>query len=359
MRGQGIRNRHNISNLPSLKGRTTGLVPNLHKTITRQAAEAGKGPASEPETCELCEKTMNIRTRKMRGFGGGSAILHTLALAAALVVLVGFAAPTAAEQEAADGVKSLEARIAALNRLAGIKTGHEVYAAACAGCHGTAGDGRGRGAAGFEFAATDFRAGLYKFRGTVLDALPSDEDLVRSTRQGMPGTEMVPFGRLLTPASIRAVAAYLKTLSADFSHPEKQLSEDELVALPASRPFEPSAESAAAGRELFKREECHSCHGEEGDGRGPDAEGMTDDWDRPLRMFDFAEGLFKSGATDLDLFRTITTGMNGTPMESYLDSTSEEERWQLVDFIRSLEMPRGGFFRYLFSDRPSGLDFGQ
>ncbi len=54
--------------------------------------------------------------------------------------------------------------------------------------------------------------------------------------------------------------------------------------------------------------------------------------------------------------------MAGTTMEGYLGDADEEEIWQLVDFIRSLAREeRQGFFgrlwAFLFSERPSGLDY--
>ncbi len=240
-----------------------------------------------------------------------------------------------------------------------VEAGRRVYLVACATCHGIKGDGRGPGAAGFEFAPTNFVEGVYKLRSTRPDSPPTDDDIIRSIGEGVPGTEMVPFGRILSRKSIAAAVAYLKTLSPVFSDAKFRLKPGDILRLPETRPAPPSPGSVAAGRELFQREECASCHGDTGDGRGPDAEGMTDDSDRPLRMLDFRKDVFKSGYTDRDLYRSITSGMDGTPMEAYFDSTTEAERWQMVDFMRSLAGGEGGFFRYLFNDNPSGFDYGQ
>jgi mono/diheme cytochrome c family protein len=235
--------------------------------------------------------------------------------------------------------------------------GKAIYRAACATCHGIRGDGIGREGRGFDFPPTNFIRGVYKLRSTTYEKLPTEGDLERTIRDGMSGTEMVPFRRVLTLESIERVAAYIKTFSPRFADPEEALDEKEdIVKLPASRPFELSAESVEAGRQVYAREECGTCHGDSGDGRGPDAAGMTDDWDRPIFMLDWSKGVFKSGTRDQDLYRSIVTGMNGTPMQAYREDLSEEERWRLVDYIRSLQSERG-FFGALFGEEPSGTDY--
>ncbi|MCA9772223.1 MAG: cytochrome c, partial [Myxococcales bacterium] len=47
-------------------------------------------------------------------------------------------------------------------------------------------------------------------------------------------------------------------------------------------------------------------------------------------------GVFRGGPADTDLYRTLTTGLDGTPMPAYGGSLTEEERWALVDYIRFL-----------------------
>jgi cytochrome c oxidase cbb3-type subunit 2 len=38
----------------------------------------------------------------------------------------------------------------------------------------------------------------------------------------------------------------------------------------------------------------------------------------------------------LDIFRTMTTGLSGTPMPSYRDSLPEEDRWALAYYVLAL-----------------------
>lgn len=76
---------------------------------------------------------------------------------------------------------------------------------------------------------------------------------------------------------------------------------------------------------------CASCHGETGDGKG------WTELDRPARSFQ--DGGFSFGNTPLALFRTISTGIPGTPMPAFASSLSEEERRALADYVVTLGPP--------------------
>ena len=81
---------------------------------------------------------------------------------------------------------------------------------------------------------------------------------------------------------------------------------------------------------------CSQCHGEGGAGDGQSAAGLKDDWGYPIRPADLTTGLFKSGPSVRDIFRTITTGLNGTPMPSFVSTLPDEaDRWALSYYILS------------------------
>jgi cytochrome c oxidase cbb3-type subunit 2 len=47
-------------------------------------------------------------------------------------------------------------------------------------------------------------------------------------------------------------------------------------------------------------------------------------------------GQFKSGPSVTDIYRTISTGLSGTPMPSFHDAFSDADRWALSYYILSL-----------------------
>jgi cytochrome c oxidase cbb3-type subunit 2 len=51
---------------------------------------------------------------------------------------------------------------------------------------------------------------------------------------------------------------------------------------------------------------------------------------------DLTAGQFKSGPTVEDIYRTMTTGLSGTPMPSYRDAFPDEDRWALAYYVLSL-----------------------
>jgi hypothetical protein len=73
-----------------------------------------------------------------------------------------------------------------------------------------------------------------------------------------------------------------------------------------------------------------------GVGDGPSVATLKDDWGDPSVPFDFTSGALKGGPDIEDIYRTFTTGVDGSPMPSYADSLGEADRWHLVSY--SLKM---------------------
>ncbi|MDH3973705.1 MAG: ethylbenzene dehydrogenase-related protein [Deltaproteobacteria bacterium] len=102
-------------------------------------------------------------------------------------------------------------------------------------------------------------------------------------------------------------------------------------------------ENVEKGREIYYKR-CSFCHGLLGDGNGPAADYMDP------RPRDFTLGVFKfrttgSGElpTDEDLFRTVSRGLQGTPMQAFdndiiKNGLTEEERWQVIYYIKTFAM---------------------
>ncbi len=110
---------------------------------------------------------------------------------------------------------------------------------------------------------------------------------------------------------------------------------------PINVPPEPTLtlQSIKHGQELFQKLECWKCHGQEGRGDGPSASTLTDSNDQPIRPYNFAAGSrFKCGVTNSDLYKIFLTGVDGTPMPSFGDVVKPEEAWDLVHYLRTLQV---------------------
>ena len=211
-----------------------------------------------------------------------------------------------------------------------VAAGKVVYDRWCGQCHGDAGDGEGVAAPHVLPKPRDFTAAKYKFRSTPFGALPSEQDLTRSIRNGLPGSSMPAFPEL-SAAEVENVIHYLKTFAADWQDPAAYA---EPVPMPPPPPY--SAERAAAGKEAYVRIGCARCHGDEGRGDGSSAPTLRDDQGHFIRVADLTmPWTFRGGATRAELFRTLTTGIYGTPMAAFGDALSEEERWAIVDWMVS------------------------
>jgi mono/diheme cytochrome c family protein len=216
------------------------------------------------------------------------------------------------------------------------ESGRRLYLKYCSQCHGETGGGDGYAAPHVLPRPRDLTAGKYKVRTTPTGALPTHQDLVNIIRRGMPYTSM-PAWPAFSNQQLSDLAHFIKTFSADFSNAE-------FVPQPLDLPRGPGAtdESIEAGRKLYADTGCIRCHGTLGRGDGPSAPTLTDDWGYPIRSADLSQSwTFRGGSSREDIFRTMSTGFNGTPMPGFADALSPDERWAITDFIVSLSGTSG------------------
>jgi mono/diheme cytochrome c family protein len=215
-------------------------------------------------------------------------------------------------------------------------SGKTLYLKYCSQCHGENGDGEGYAAPHLRPRPRNFTTGMFKIRTTPNGALPTHQDLVNIIRRGMPYTSM-PAWPSLTDQQVSDLAYFITTFSPDFSNKEK-------TPQPVPIPSAPRAtkESVELGKKLYEETGCLKCHGTFGRGDGSSAPTLKDDWDRPIRPADLAQSwTFRGGSSREDIFRTLTTGLNGTPMATFAESLSVEQRWAITDFIGSLSESTG------------------
>jgi mono/diheme cytochrome c family protein len=96
-----------------------------------------------------------------------------------------------------------------------------------------------------------------------------------------------------------------------------------------TNPIPPTAESLAQGQALYE-ENCLACHGPTGLGNGP--VGLTL---RP-RPANLQVHTVPGVHSDAQLFAWITEGFPDSPMPAFGDTLTEEERWHIVNYIRTL-----------------------
>jgi mono/diheme cytochrome c family protein len=216
------------------------------------------------------------------------------------------------------------------------EAGKKVYLTYCSQCHGEKGDGEGYAAPHVLPKPRNFTSGKFKVRTTATGALPTHEDLVNIIRRGMPYTSM-PAWPYLSDQDVSNLAYFIKSFSADFSNPE-------IVPKPVPLPNAPSSskETIEQGKKLYEESGCIKCHGTLGRGDGPSAPTLKDDWGHPLRPADLAQSwTFRGGNSREDIFRTMSTGFNGTPMPGFVDALTPEQRWAITDYIVSLSGTEG------------------
>ena len=251
-------------------------------------------------------------------------------LATATWILL-MASATSAPAETDDRGYETKAVVAHPSSPEEIEKGKVLFASACSQCHGDTGDGQGIAAPHVSPLPRNFQLGTYKLRHTFAGELPTDQDLFDTIHRGMPGTSMPAWGGAFTEAEIWALVGYVKSLYPDFGKypPEKQLVVGE--------PRKVDAAGLERGKETYKQLQCAKCHGETGRGNGPSALELKDDlgnriWPADLtRPWDFRGG---SGAKEV--YRTLVTGLNGTPMPSYAPSVKSEDAWNLAAYVASL-----------------------
>lgn len=217
------------------------------------------------------------------------------------------------------------------------EVGKTVYDRWCVGCHGEKGDGKGPAANYLMPKPRDFTLGLFKYKSTDGESPPSDDDLERIIREGMPGTAMPGWKDVLTDGERREVIAVIKKFSDifEFEKPGRPVR----LAGELTR----SPQSTERGREVYRKAKCFECHGDAG--RGNISKKLKDEWGDAIWPRNFTRPwTFRGGSDIKEIYTRLAAGIPGTPMPVFGDTgkpeaLSEEERWSVAHYVISLADP--------------------
>jgi mono/diheme cytochrome c family protein len=129
---------------------------------------------------------------------------------------------------------------------------------------------------------------------------------------------VVGCSRALIVLAIFSISAPLLAQSSDWKAPP--------TAVNRPNPVPVNANTLALGQKLYVGN-CMTCHGQSGKGDGPGGAALEK---KPADL----GARIKAGATDGELFWKISEGRS--PMISWKGSLSETQRWELVNYIKSL-----------------------
>ncbi len=223
-----------------------------------------------------------------------------------------------------------------------VEAGKRVYFTKCVWCHGVDGSGDGPAADRLWPRPRNFNQGTFKIRHTASGELPLPNlDLFQTVTHGLPGSAMPSWEGILSEEQKRQVISFVTTeLIKDRRFDDTEFETFTVLQLDKIEPISPTEESIARGAELFVERKCIECHGAEGRGDG-NAFNLKDDWGFAIQPADQTKCWnFRGSRQDpynvKNIFRTFSTGVSGTPMPSFADNTTIEERWHIANFVQSI-----------------------
>lgn len=280
----------------------------------------------------------------MRRFGKTSRWLVILAAVTGITMVSGSAGVTIFAEEGGGGLPEgfKRADFPSMPSANDIEAGKRVYFTKCVWCHGVDGAGDGPAADRLWPRPRNFNQGTFKIRHTASGELPLPEtDLFQTVTHGLPGSAMPSWEGILTEEQRRQAIAFVTTeLVKDRKFDDKEFETFTVLQLDSIKPVPPTEESIKAGAQLVVDKKCIECHGIEGRGDG-NPFNLKDDWGFPIQPADWHKCWnFRGSRQDAynvkTIFRTFSTGINGTPMPSFADNTTIEERWHIANFVQSL-----------------------
>ncbi len=202
----------------------------------------------------------------------------------------------------------------------GLQEGKELYVSNCLTCHGCSGNGLGSYGGTMVVTPADFKQEPYK-------DMPADQWFWHVS-EGVPGTLMPTWKESLTEDQRWKVISYVQQI---FAHPvmhDPDEGDPSGSYADLTNPLPLTTEIVDEGKEIFTRE-CLVCHGDSGRGDGPYRSVIEPG------PPDFGDGGY-GDYTDADYFWRISEGVPWSAMPAWKIHYSEEDRWKLVYYIRTM-----------------------
>jgi cbb3-type cytochrome c oxidase subunit II len=221
----------------------------------------------------------------------------------------------------------------------GFYEGKLIYVARCMTCHGCAGNGLGHYGGTLIVTPANFKVDPFR-------SMPDDQWFWHVS-EGVQGSVMPPWREALSVSQRWSVIRYVQQM---YAHPiERDPNEgDPPPAYQKSNPLPASVENLDAAKHIWTRE-CLVCHGDAGSGKGPFRAGVE-----PVPP-DFSAHANYVPYVDADYFWRISEGVPWTAMPAWRVQYAEDERWQLVHYIREMftqtekqpaQLPKGQDFDF-------------
>jgi mono/diheme cytochrome c family protein len=280
--------------------------------------------------------------------------IHLNRLVAILAIAMGFVACSKKPFDEPQKLGGQWVSAAKLNQ------GWETYNNYCMQCHGINGDGKGPAAQGMVPAPRNFKQGLFKFGSVALGELPTDEDLARIIRNGLNGTQMLPWD--ISDERLDSVIQYIKTFSPVW---KEQKAGTPVEFKPDPWPPELASKAIEQGRKVYHGlAQCYSCHpsyasleevnayAKELTGNGVDSlrenahlsiiQGSS--YNHSYMPPDFTKHHLRTARTTEEIYKRLVVGVNGTTMPAWRGMLSltgdaaedEKNLWALAHYVQYL-----------------------
>lgn len=214
-------------------------------------------------------------------------------------------------------------RPAAVPPAGAARSGRDVFAVECSGCHGDSGRGDGPAAAHLPRRPADLTSGRFKLRSRPAAAGVDPQDVLDTIAHGSPAGAMPGFG-FLPLAEQRAVAGYVLSLSGGRAP---------VPGAPRPLPHRvtPQPELIARGARIFRDAGCVKCH-------AAGAPGV----DATVRGPDLARDRIGGQGGLRALRDRIAHGVEGTAMPAFSDALPEGDIRAVATYVEELRSQIAG-----------------